>query len=58
MIKIQKTMIINIVKNNSDSLSILECVRKTFTNSEVSIKADCKISVDIEVVGNGGVHSL
>lgn len=51
-------MIINIVKNGTDSSSILECVRKTFINSKVSIKTDYKISVDIEVVGEGGLHSL
>lgn len=51
-------MILNIVKNGTDSLSILECVRKTFINSKVSIKTDYKISVDIEVVGEGGLHSL
>lgn len=51
-------MTINIVKNGTDSSSILECVRKTFNNSNVSIKTDYKISVDIEVVGGGGLHSL
>lgn len=51
-------MIINIVKNEADSSSILECVRKTFINSNVSIKTDYKISVDIEVVGEGGLYSL
>lgn len=51
-------MTINIVKNGTDSSSILECVRKTFNNSNVSIKTDYKISVDIEVVGEGGLHSL
>lgn len=48
-------MILNIVKNGTDSSSILECVRKTFNNSNVSIKTDYKISVDIEVVGEGGL---
>lgn len=47
-------MILNIVKNGTDSSSILECVRKTFNNSKVSIKTDYEISVDIEVVGEGG----
>ena len=51
-------MILNIVKNGTDSSSILECVRKTFNNSKVSIKTDYEISVDIEVVGEGGLHSL
>lgn len=51
-------MILNIVKNDADSSSILECVKKTFNNSKVSIKTDYKISVDIEVVGEGGLHSL
>ena len=51
-------MILNIVKNGTDSSSILECVRKTFNNSNVSIKTDYKISVDIEFVGEGGLHSL
>lgn len=51
-------MILNIVKNGTDSSSILECVRKTFNNSKVSIKTDYEISVDIEVVGEGGPHSL
>lgn len=51
-------MKLNIVKNGTDSSSILECVRKTFNNSKVSIKTDYEISVDIEVVGEGGLHSL
>lgn len=51
-------MILNIVKNGTDSSSILECVRKTFNNSKVSIKTDYEIFVDIEVVGEGGLHSL
>lgn len=51
-------MILNIVKNGTDSSSILECVRKTFNNSKVSIKTDYEISVDIEVVGESGLHSL
>lgn len=51
-------MILNIVKNDTDSSSILECVRKTFNNSKVSIKTDYEVSVDIEVVGEGGLHSL
>ena len=51
-------MILNIVKNGTDSSSILECVRKTFNNSKVSIKTDYEISDDIEVVGEGGLHSL
>lgn len=51
-------MVLNIVKNGTDSLSILEYVRKTFNNSKVSIKTDYEISVDIEVVGEGGLHSL
>lgn len=51
-------MVLNIVKNGADSSSILECVRKTFNNSKVSIKIDYEISVDIEVVSEGGLHSL
>ena len=47
-------MILNIVKNGTDSSSILEYVRKTFNNSKVSIKTDYEISVDIEVIGEGG----
>lgn len=51
-------MILNIVKNGTDPSSILECVRATFINSKVSIKTDYEVSVDIEVVGEGGLHSL
>ena len=51
-------MVLNIVKNGTDSSSILEYVRKTFNNSKVSIKTDYEISVDIEVVVEGGLHSL
>lgn len=58
IIKIQKTMILNIVKNGTDSSSILECVKKTFNSSKVNIKTDYEISVDIEVIGEGGLHSL
>ena len=48
-------MVLNIVKNGTDSSSILECVRKTFNSSKVNIKTDYEISVDIEVVSEGGV---
>ena len=41
-------MILNIVKNGTDSSSILECVKKTFNSSKVNIKTDYEISVDIE----------
>lgn len=51
-------MILNIVKNDIDSSRILECVRRTFDSSKVNIKTDYGISVDIEVVGEGGLHSL
>ena len=51
-------MVLNIVKNGTDSSSILECVKKTFNSSKVYIKTDYEISVDIEVVGEGGLHSL
>ena len=51
-------MILNIVKNGTDSSSILECVRKTFNSSKVNIKTDYEISVDIEVVSEGGFHSF
>lgn len=51
-------MILNIVKNDIDSSHILECVRRTFDSSKVNIKTDYGISVDIEVVGEGGLHSL
>ena len=51
-------MILNIVKNGTDSSSILECVKKTFNSSKVNIKTDYEISVDIEVIGEGGLHSL
>ena len=43
-------MILNIVKNGTDSSSILECVKKTFNSSKVNIKTDYEISVDIEVM--------
>lgn len=45
-------MVLNIVKNGTDSSSILECVKKTFNSSKVNIKTDYEISVDIEVVGD------
>ena len=51
-------MVLNIVKNGTDSSSILECVKKTFNSSKVNIKTDYEISVDIEVVGEGGLHRM
>ncbi len=51
-------MILNIVKNNLSSSSILECVREIFDQSEVSQKKDYGISVDVEVKNEHGLHSL
>lgn len=31
---------------------------KNFNSSKVNIKTDYEISVDIEVIGEGGLHSL
>lgn len=51
-------MILNIVKNNLNDCDIAEYVKEIFNSSEVNIKNDHGISVDIEVIGEGKLYSL
>lgn len=51
-------MILNIVKNNQGVSNIEGRVKEVFGNSEVSVKKDYGISVDIAVTGENGLHSL
>lgn len=51
-------MILNIVKNNQGVSNIEGRVKEAFGNSEVSVKKDYGISVDIAVTGENGLHSL
>lgn len=51
-------MVLNIVKNNLDIVTIARHVKEVFTASEVCIGKDHGISVDIEVKSLGGLHSL
>lgn len=51
-------MVLNIVKNNQEVSDIVECVKEVFGNSDVSVKKDYGISVDIAVIGENELHSL
>lgn len=51
-------MTLNIVKNNLDSSYIAEYMKEVFDTSEVNIKKDYGISVDIEVTGENKLFSL
>lgn len=51
-------MTLNIVKNNLDASCIVEYVKEVFNTSEVNIKKDYEISVDIEVTGENKLFSL
>lgn len=51
-------MTLNIVKNNLDASCIVEYVKEVFNTSEVNIKKDYGISVDIEVTGENKLFSL
>lgn len=51
-------MTLNIVKNNLDASCIAEYVKEVFNTSEVNIKKDYGISVDIEVTGENKLLSL
>lgn len=51
-------MILNIVKNNTDASCLAEYVKNVFNTSEVNIKKDYGISVDIEVTGENEIYSL
>lgn len=51
-------MILNIVKNNLDASRVAEHVHDVFSQSEVNIKKDYAISVDIEVTSKNGLYSL
>lgn len=51
-------MILNIVKNKLDTSCIAKYVKKVFDKSEVNIKKDYSISVDIEVTGGNKLYSL
>ena len=51
-------MVLNIVKNNQE---VSELPKTSFTHStisDVSVKKDYGISVDIAVIGENGLHSL
>lgn len=51
-------MVLNIVKNNLSASDIVTYVKNTFDNSEVNLKTDHGISVDIAVTGKNALHSL
>ena len=51
-------MILNIVKNGTESIRIAEAVREVFPDSEVKVQEDYDISVNIEVSSRKGLHSL
>ena len=42
-------MILNIVKNGTENTRIAEAVREVFPDSEVKVKEDYGMSVDIEI---------
>lgn len=51
-------MILNIVKNETESIRIAEVVREVFPDSEVKVKEDYGMSVNIEISSREGLHSL
>ena len=51
-------MILNIVKNETESIRIGEVVREVFPDSEVKVKEDYGMSVNIEISSREGLHSL
>lgn len=51
-------MVLNIVKNDRNVSDITECVKNVFNSSDVSVKKDYDISVDIEVTSKNGIHTL
>ena len=51
-------MILNIVKNETESIRIAEAVREVFPDSEVKVKEDYGMSVNIEISSLEGLHSL
>ena len=51
-------MILNIVKNETESIRIAEAVREVFPDSEVKVKEDYGMSVNIEISSQEGLHSL
>lgn len=51
-------MILNIVKNKLDTSCIANYVKNVFDKSEVNIKKDYSISIDIEVTGENELYSL
>lgn len=51
-------MKLNIVKNGTENTRIAEAVREVFPGSEVKIKEDYGMSVDIEISSQEGLHSL
>ena len=51
-------MILNIVKNGTENTRIAEAVREVFPGSEVKVKEDYGMFVDIEISSQEGLHSL
>ena len=51
-------MILTIVKNETESIRIAEAVREVFPDSEVKVKEDYGMSVNIEISSREGLHSL
>ena len=51
-------MVLNIVKNDLPASCIAEYVRCVFDNAKVNIKDENAVSVEIEVTGKNGLHSL
>ena len=51
-------MILNIVKNGTENTRIAEAIREVFPDSEVKVKEDYGMSVNIEISSREGLHSL
>lgn len=51
-------MLLNIIKGNKNAAEVANCVQEVFMSSEVTIKRDIGISVDIEIRGENEVFSL
>lgn len=51
-------MLLNIIKGNRNAAEVTNCVQEVFMSSEVTMKRDIGISVDIEIRGENEVFSL
>lgn len=51
-------MLLNIIKGKRNASEVENCIQEVFMSSEITIKKDYGVSVDIEVQGDNELHSL